>query len=162
MEVGCQGDVDTTTGDLFDSVAAVEGNYRRDDFREDHEVSLVGYVDDPHMANGCGGYWIIKNSWGTGCGVNVSGYYYIPYNNIEVHSDISAITGCSVLHGCDEVGDLDRRRLARLNLDDRRGNCLPKLVRRRGVGQSGNGGHLRHDGQQQNHRRSSTPSLPTN
>ncbi len=93
LEVGCQGDVDTTTGDLFDSLAAVEGYTGGTTSAMDHEVSLVGYVDDANMANGCGGYWIIKNSWGTGCGVNGTGYYYIPYNNIEVHGDISAITG---------------------------------------------------------------------
>ncbi|MGA7702179.1 MAG: C1 family peptidase, partial [Thermoguttaceae bacterium] len=92
LEVGCQGDVDST-GDLFDSVAAVEGYTGGTISAMDHEVSLVGYVDDPNMANHCGGYWIIKNSWGTGCGVNGTGYYYIPYNNIEVHGDISAITG---------------------------------------------------------------------
>ena len=50
----------------------------------DHEVSLVGYVDDASYPTG--GYWIIKNSWGTGEGVN--GYDYIPYGNIEVHNDI--------------------------------------------------------------------------
>ena len=92
LEVGCQGDVDST-GDLFDSLAAVEAYTGGTTSAMDHEVSLVGYVDDPNMANHCGGYWIIKNSWGTGCGVNGTGYYYIPYNNIEVHGDISAITG---------------------------------------------------------------------
>ena len=76
--------------DLYSSVSSLEANYRAPDPSGfDHEVSLVGYCDDPAVPTG--GYWIIKNSWGTGEGVN--GYDYIPYGNIEVHNDISSITG---------------------------------------------------------------------
>ena len=88
LEVGCCGN----SPDLFDSVAAVEAYTGGPTSQMGHEVSLVGYVDDPNMANGCGGYWIIKNSWGTTAG-NGTGYYYAPYNNIEFHGDLSAITG---------------------------------------------------------------------
>ena len=59
---------------------------------------LVGYCDDAKVPSG--GYWIIKNSWGTGRGYDNgnNGYYYIPYGDIEVHNDISAITGAGLLH----------------------------------------------------------------
>ena len=76
--------------DLYTSVAALKANYRAPDGSTcDHEVSLVGYCDDATCPTG--GYWIIKNSWGTGEGQN--GYDFVPYGNIEIHNDISAITG---------------------------------------------------------------------
>jgi autotransporter-associated beta strand protein len=76
--------------DLYGSVAALKSNYRSPDGSScDHEVSLVGYYDDAAVPTG--GYWVIKNSWGTGEGQ--SGYDFIPYGNIEIHNDISAITG---------------------------------------------------------------------
>ncbi len=76
--------------DLYSSVASLEMNYRPPDGSScDHEVSLVGFCDDTNVPSG--GYWIIKNSWGTGEGQN--GYDFIPYGNIEIHNDISAITG---------------------------------------------------------------------
>lgn len=40
-----------------------------------HGVLLVGWVDDPNILNG--GYWIIKNSWGSGWGY--SGFGNIAY-----------------------------------------------------------------------------------
>lgn len=76
--------------DLYGSVADLKANYRAPDASGyDHQVSLVGYYDDPEVPTG--GYWVIKNSWGTGGSDN--GYYFIPYGNIEIHNDISAITG---------------------------------------------------------------------
>ncbi len=82
--------------DLYTSVSDMVANYRAPDASGfDHEVSLVGYYDDAQVPTG--GYWVIKNSWGysntnfTDYGNN--GYYLIPYGNIEVHNDVSAITG---------------------------------------------------------------------
>jgi autotransporter-associated beta strand protein len=90
MEVGC-----TASNDLYTSVADLETNYRAPVNSEDHEVSLVGYVDDSKVPSG--GYWIIKNSWGYGDNTlydyGNDGYYIIPYGNLEIHNDISAITG---------------------------------------------------------------------
>ncbi len=41
--------------------------YENDDYgTTNHGVLLCGWVDDPEILNG--GYWIIKNSWGTGWG----------------------------------------------------------------------------------------------
>lgn len=54
-----------------------------------HTVCVVGYMDDETIEND--GYWIIKNSWGTGYGDN--GYYYIPYGVLESHDAIYAVTG---------------------------------------------------------------------
>ncbi len=84
MEVGL-----LLTNDLYASVADLEANYRGPVSGEDHEVSLVGYCDDSKVPSG--GYWIIKNSWDTGWGVN--GYGFIPYGDLENHNDISAING---------------------------------------------------------------------
>ena len=82
--------------DLYTSVADMKANYRAPNSSTlDHEVSLVGYVDDATCPTG--GYWIIKNSWGysdnTIGDYGNNGYYIIPYGNIEVHNDISSITG---------------------------------------------------------------------
>lgn len=41
----------------------------------DHQISLVGYTIDPKVAGG--GYWILRNSWGTGWGEN--GYARISF-----------------------------------------------------------------------------------
>lgn len=82
--------------DLYYSVDDMIANYRAPDASGyDHQVVLVGYVDDDRIASG--GYWIIKNSWGysntTLTDYANSGYNIIPYGNIEVHNDVSAITG---------------------------------------------------------------------
>ncbi len=90
------------SNDLYTSVADMKANYRAPNSSTlDHEVSLVGYVDDATCPTG--GYWIIKNSWGysdnTIGDYGNNGYYIIPYGNIEVHSDISAITGAAYYTG---------------------------------------------------------------
>ncbi|NLE39393.1 MAG: tandem-95 repeat protein [Pirellulaceae bacterium] len=54
-----------------------------------HSVLLVGYKDVPSMPEG--GYWIIKNSWGTSKGDD--GYYFMKYGDVEKHSRIHAVTG---------------------------------------------------------------------
>ena len=55
----------------------------------DHSVCLVGYKDVPSMTEG--GYWIIKNSWGTGW--RDDGFGFLKYGDIEKHSRIHAIDG---------------------------------------------------------------------
>lgn len=45
-----------------------------------HAVIIVGYKDDPSIGNG--GYWICKNSWGTGWGYN--GYFNIEYGSLNI------------------------------------------------------------------------------
>jgi predicted secreted protein len=42
----------------------------------DHAISLVGW-NDTTVTDGSGGYWILRNQWNTGWGVN--GYMYISY-----------------------------------------------------------------------------------
>ena len=59
---------------------------------ENHTICVIGYMDDETIDGG--GYWIIKNSWGTGYGDN--GYYYIPYEVLESHNRIYAITGDAI------------------------------------------------------------------
>ncbi len=51
-----------------------------------HAVAIVGYKDDQSI--GHGGYWIVKNSWGTGWGYN--GFFNIEYGSLNI--DNSQIT----------------------------------------------------------------------
>ncbi len=57
-----------------------------------HSVAIIGYHDDPAVTGG--GYWICKNSWGTGWGMN--GYFNIAYGqcNIDVYEKVS-VSGIS-------------------------------------------------------------------
>ena len=57
-----------------------------------HAVVLAGFVDDPDAAGG--GYWIVKNSWGTGWGD--SGYGYITYATTESRDRTHVLTGTPV------------------------------------------------------------------
>ena len=54
-----------------------------------HAVIVVGFHDDPTLA--AGGYWILKNSWGTEWGDN--GYGYSLYGFMERHGRFRAIDG---------------------------------------------------------------------
>lgn len=53
-----------------------------------HVVLMVGWKDDPNIGNG--GYWICKNSWGTGYGYN--GFFNIEYGSLHVDdSDVVSV-----------------------------------------------------------------------
>jgi len=55
-----------------------------DDSKTNHAVVIVGYDDT-------GGYWIIRNSWGTGWPaglINDNGYYKLAYGECGVNSDV--------------------------------------------------------------------------
>jgi C1A family cysteine protease len=54
-----------------------------------HVVLMVGWKDDPSIENG--GYWICKNSWGTGYGYN--GFFNIEYGSLHIDDSnvVSAI-----------------------------------------------------------------------
>jgi C1A family cysteine protease len=56
-----------------------------------HAVCIVGYQDDPALPEG--GYWIVKNSWGSTWGPTGDGYGYVLYDDIERHGRVHAITG---------------------------------------------------------------------
>jgi C1A family cysteine protease len=45
-----------------------------------HAIVLVGWKDDPSIGNG--GYWIVKNSWGTDWGYN--GFFNIEYDTLNM------------------------------------------------------------------------------
>jgi len=51
----------------------------------DHAICMVGWRDTT-VSDNSGGYWIVKNSWGTGWGVNGSGYFYVTYGSALVGS----------------------------------------------------------------------------
>ena len=46
-------------------------------YRGNHSIQIVGYEDDTTGTVPGGGYWIIKNSWGTGW--NTTGPQYVNY-----------------------------------------------------------------------------------
>jgi cathepsin C len=54
-----------------------------------HAVVLAGFVDNTDVAGG--GYWIVKNSWGTGWGDN--GYGYMTYATTVLRDLTHALTG---------------------------------------------------------------------
>ena len=56
-----------------------------------HSVAVIGFVDDPSLT--AGGYWIIKNSWGTDWGDD--GYGYSLYGFFERHGYFRAIDGAA-------------------------------------------------------------------
>ncbi len=45
-----------------------------------HAVAIVGWKDDPAIGNG--GYWIVKNSWGTDWGYD--GFFNIEYGSLNI------------------------------------------------------------------------------
>jgi PKD repeat protein len=49
----------------------------------DHAVVFVGYVDSAAAPGG--GYWIVRNSWGSGWGLN--GYFYLSYGSDACGTD---------------------------------------------------------------------------
>jgi PKD repeat protein len=49
----------------------------------DHAIVLVGWKDTT-VSDASGGYWIVRNSWGTGWGVDGTGYMYISYASDDV------------------------------------------------------------------------------
>jgi C1A family cysteine protease len=58
-----------------------------------HAIVIVGYTDDATVAGG--GYWHIKNSWGSTWGPTGDGYGYISYATMQTDDYITAITGTS-------------------------------------------------------------------
>jgi autotransporter-associated beta strand protein len=77
-----------STNDLYNSPADILANYRPPLAGVDHAVAVEGYQDDASLPSG--GYWIIKNSWGATAG-DGTGYYDVPYGDLEIHGDIVAI-----------------------------------------------------------------------
>jgi hypothetical protein len=62
-----------------------------DDSYIDHAVAVVGYVKDSVSPGG--GYYIIKNSWGTDWPVGGGGFGYCTFYAVNRHNRITAITG---------------------------------------------------------------------
>ena len=69
--------LDINPGELYKSVADLRASNYVYSPGGGHAVSLVGFYDDATCPTG--GYWVIKNSWGTGEGEY--GYDYMPYGS---------------------------------------------------------------------------------
>jgi len=68
-------------------------NVGREQLLGGHAVCLVGYNDN---LNGHGGYFICRNSWGTGWGQ--AGYFYMPYQVIQNTAMSSDFWTISTVH----------------------------------------------------------------
>ncbi len=79
-------DIDISAGDLDVQTLGTGGG--------DHAVLAVGYVDDPAWAGG--GYFIVKNSWGTSPN---GGFCYIAYANETRCGGVSGLEGTAYFTG---------------------------------------------------------------
>jgi len=69
-----------------------------------HMVVLTGWVDDPAYAAYGGGYWILRNSWGSEWGEN--GYMRIVYNKKNSQTKCNGageVTAYSVINGVENI-----------------------------------------------------------
>ncbi len=81
------GDFDGYTGGIFQNTNTVIDDIVPYYSSTNHAVSLVGWEDDPGDAGM--GYWILRNSWGTGWGED--GYMRIRYTSAKASMEVSYI-----------------------------------------------------------------------
>jgi autotransporter-associated beta strand protein len=73
----------------YDSVQQIRDHYLEKEYGDNHSIEVVGFQDDATCPTG--GYWICKNSWGTGRGDNGTGY--MPYGTLEITDHLYTQTG---------------------------------------------------------------------
>ena len=100
-QVGSSMDFSVSDGVLWDS-AGVLGASEDPLGGVNHSVAIVGYEDDSSMEEG--GYWIVKNSWGSGWGDD--GYGFFKYGDIEKHDRVHSITGDTFIETIPEPSSL--------------------------------------------------------
>ncbi|MGA1865131.1 MAG: C1 family peptidase [bacterium] len=87
-----------------------------------HAIVLTGWYDDPTVTNG--GYWYLKNSWGTGWGE--SGYMRIAYGVSKVGYSANYIVRSS---GCTYNSDCDDNDVCTTDsCDPENGSCLHESI----------------------------------
>ncbi len=69
----CYTDLDYYTSGIYEYDGVSDSGYG-------HIIVIVGYQDDDSIKNG--GYWIVRNSWGSEWGEN--GYFKIPYDECNI------------------------------------------------------------------------------
>ncbi len=109
-----------------------ESHHSPDDwyFEEDHgytnhAVVLLGWKDDPDVENG--GYWILKNSWGTGWGYG--GYFNAAYGGQDIGEIVrwcKAIDWPEVIKGAGPI-DVDLAVFADFDFQTDEGTSYPHL-----------------------------------
>ncbi len=101
--------------------------YENDDYgTTNHGVLLCGWVDDDSILNG--GYWIIKNSWGTGWGYNGFGNIAYGCNGVATR-DCAWVTTPDWPNtgGGDNPVDVDMAVFANFDFESDDGTSFPHL-----------------------------------
>jgi hypothetical protein len=95
MEEACVG-----SGGLVGDVLTCAGGDTRG-----HAVVLVGYCNNASSPGG--GYWILKNSWGTsyswGWCVSNDGFFKVGYGNCGIETDVLGVDGVYEKTGCSDA-----------------------------------------------------------